>query len=144
MYKTGKIYKVVNKQKDILYIGSTTHSINTRRNNHVSKYNCGTNMLFYRSLKELNKTIHDCDFELLECCSCSTKLDLLKKERYYIEKLLPKYNQNIPSRTAKEWEKDNRDKRRIYQRKWERANNIRRNEYRRNRRKLKKLNNIVE
>ncbi len=139
MYANGKIYKLIDDMNKLLYIGSTCKTLNKREITHNANYNYGTNMLLYKELKKLKKNIRDnCKIELIEKCPCENKYDLLKKERYYIEKFKPIYNKNIPTRTNKEWEKDNRDKRRIYQREWERANKVKRNAYKRELRRKKK------
>ncbi len=77
-YENGKIYKIINENDEIIYIGSTTQSLAMRYSNHKHK-------------SKNNKII------LIEVHPCSSKEELLKKEQECMEQnkscnLLNKYN----------------------------------------------------
>ena len=100
-YQEGKIYKIVCNVTGLVYIGSTCEPILARRlaghrktyNNYLNdKYN------FVTSFKVLENG--DYSIILLEKCQCNDKMELLKRERHYIE-TNECVNKNIPSRTIK-------------------------------------------
>tara|TARA_R110000803_G_scaffold91303_2_gene158655 strand:- start:143 stop:733 length:591 start_codon:yes stop_codon:yes gene_type:complete len=65
-YSKGKIYKVINTQNEIIYIGSTIQQLSHRFCRHIHKGNG-------------NKII------LIENCPCSCKEELVRKEQEYID-----------------------------------------------------------
>lgn len=96
-YQNGKIYRVVCPCVDQPYIGSTAQSLKERFRKHKYKFYCGIL----------------CAIILIEDFPCSSKLELLIRERFWINY----YNENggtlniqLPTRTYKEWTKDNKDK----------------------------------
>ena len=77
-YENGKVYKIINENSEIIYIGSTTQSLAMRYSYHKHK-------------SKNNRII------LIEEHPCSSKEQLLKKEQECIEQnkscnLLNKYN----------------------------------------------------
>jgi len=65
-YSKGKIYKVINTQNEIIYIGSTIQQLCDRFCKHIHKGNG-------------NKII------LIENCPCSCREELVRKEQEIIE-----------------------------------------------------------
>ena len=95
-YSTGKIYKVINPQNEIIYIGSTTQKLSSRFCNHEHKGNG-------------NKII------LLENYPCNSREELNKKEQEIIDhfdNLLNIRNAYIPEYKEyfKEYSKENKEK----------------------------------
>ena len=84
-YENGKIYKIVcNITKDI-YIGSTCMQLCKRLASHKSDYKSYLNgkSKFVSSFKVLEK--NDYSIILLENYSCTSKEQLLARERYYFD-----------------------------------------------------------
>ena len=114
MSKSGIIYKLCCNDTDITeeYVGSTKN-FNRRKAEH--KTNCNNEKYnkygfyvyqFIRSNGGFNNWI----MIQLESVNYETKRDLEAHERRWIELLKPRLNKNIPTRTKKEWGKDNKDK----------------------------------
>ena len=100
-YQNGKIYKLICDKTDKIYIGSTVQSLKQRLGLHKSKKTCTS-----KQLLELGEV----KIELIENYSCNTKKELETKERYYIEKYKNiVLNKLLPTRTCKEWHKDNKE-----------------------------------
>jgi len=118
-YQKGKIYKLWSPQgtEDEIYFGSTTDKLYKRKNQHKSKRNCKSSILFEK--------YDDVRIEVLEEYPCNNKNELIKKEGEYIRnnKCL---NRNIPDRTIKEYRENNKDKiteyQKEYQQKWYKIN----------------------
>jgi len=125
-YNKANIYKLCCKDIKIkeIYVGSTT---NFTRRKHCHKSNCNNekhrayNYNVYRFIRE-HGNWENWDMILVEEVVCETKLELCKIERYYLEKLGATLNKYIPARTEKEWRKeynkDNKDKIKVYKKEW--------------------------
>ena len=76
-YLNGKIYKLVCNKEDLIYIGSTIETLNTR----LSKHKCSKNTCISRRI------IDNGDYEiiLLELYPCMCKRELQKREQEWIE-----------------------------------------------------------
>ena len=119
-YHNSKIYKLVSDNTDKIYIGSTVQPLHKRKSAHKSD----------KKLNRKNSTtsfelfqLGDVDIILIENFKCENKEELHSKERYYIE--LNKeicVNKIIPTRTKKEWTKDNLEKVQEYQKEWKENN----------------------
>ena len=102
-YENGKIYKVVNDTINIVYIGSTIQTLNSRMASHRSSYK-----------KKLNSTyskwgdINDCKIILIENYCCNNLIELKQRERFFIETTI-NCNHILPLRTKKEYRTDNKD-----------------------------------
>ena len=101
-YSNGYIYKIFQSFSPLVYIGSTTKTINDRFEQHRLSYNR------YKSKKtgyisSYKLFISNCIpvIELLETLTNVTKQELLQCERSYIENNVC-VNKNIPIRTSKE------------------------------------------
>tara|TARA_R110000772_G_scaffold206482_1_gene317069 strand:+ start:89 stop:601 length:513 start_codon:yes stop_codon:yes gene_type:complete len=99
-YNNSKIYKIINTElKGLIYYGSTTLTLNRRFSRHKS-LECSSKALFSVGTPEII---------LLEDYPCSSKAELIKRERYYIEGN-ECINHEIPGRTKKEYKQDNKEK----------------------------------
>ena len=99
-YLEGKIYKVIKDGIVQPYIGSTVQTLEVRFYTHQHKYNNG-----------IKSTI-----SLIEDYPCNSKLELLKRERYWIEWYKERggvLNKHMPSRSNKEsklnWMRSNKE-----------------------------------
>ena len=107
-YNNGKIYKLVDNTNNNIYYGSTCQVLKNRKAQHKRDYkgylsgNRG-----YRKSYEIVKN-NNYKIELVELFSCNNKNELLKRERYYIENNNC-INENIPTRTHKEWYENNKE-----------------------------------
>lgn len=126
MGSKGFVYKLCIKDGslDDCYIGSTTN-IKVRKNTH--KCNCNNknrpayNFKVYRFIRDNggfdNWTIHR-----LEQVEFIDKIDLYKRERYWIETLKPSLNSQLPNRTKKEYNEKNKEKMKEYNKKYHKEN----------------------
>ena len=101
-YKTAKIYKLVNDELNLTYYGSTCNELRKRFWSHKSeaknKYKCSSYKLFESG---------ECKIYLVEKFPCEDKMELTKRERFYIENN-ECVNNNIPNRTQKEWREEHK------------------------------------
>ena len=114
-YQKACIYEIVCKDVNITerYVGSTTNLIQRRRDH---KTNCNNekskkyNAFKYQFIRE-NGEWENWDVVLIELViDCKDKENLHKRERFYIEEKKAELNQCIPSRTLKEYRKNNKNK----------------------------------
>jgi hypothetical protein len=99
----GKIYKLFDlKDKDLVYYGSTYHSIYDRLKQHVYHSN-KSNLTSKHIINKLNYDIVE-----LERHIDIDKSELLKREAYYI-KNYPCINKRIETQTREEYYKNNHD-----------------------------------
>ena len=103
-YENGKIYKIVNDELNLTYYGSTISTLTKR----LSQHKAPTNLNSSTTSKILFSTEIKPKIYLVELFPCNLKIELLQRERYYIENN-DCINKTIPSRTAKEWREDNKD-----------------------------------
>jgi len=85
-FETGKIYKIECSITGECYIGHTTMPLAVRLYNHEVSKDCSANRIIERG----NYTII-----LLEDCPCSSKIELLQRERFYYDKI-PNVNKQRP------------------------------------------------
>ena len=114
-YNNTVIYKIKhNEDYDDLniYIGSTTN-FRGRKNQHktcCNNENCRDyNYPIYKYIRD-NGGWDQFVMVLIEEYSCNCKNEKEIRERYYIDLLKPKLNKQIPTRTAKEYRDDNKEK----------------------------------
>jgi len=106
-YNTGKIYKLVHDDLGLVYIGSTKNKLSVRYTLH--KYNSKFSTAYvYKCINE-NGGWEKLKIELIESYPCSSKHELEKRERYWIEELNPIGNKIIPTRTITEWKEENKE-----------------------------------
>tara|TARA_R110002153_G_scaffold23946_1_gene76886 strand:+ start:351 stop:857 length:507 start_codon:yes stop_codon:yes gene_type:complete len=96
-FSKGKIYKVINKKNNMIYIGSTVQTIEKRwcihKNHHKTK-NCKT----YEKWGDFE----DCEIALIKNFPCNSKKELLKEEREHIERVTC-VNKATPGGTPKDY-----------------------------------------
>jgi len=109
-YELGKIYKIVCDKTGLIYVGSTAQKyISLRLGGHRSRFrNYKRGGTYYTSSFKVLEHFAE-RIELIEMWPCSNKYELEKRERYWIEKL-DCVNMTIPTRTDKEYYKDNKEK----------------------------------
>jgi len=105
-YNNAKIYKIYSPEGDEIYIGSTTLSLNQRFYRHKCQLNCTSKILFEKYT--------DVRIELIMNYPCESKQELNVKEGEYIRNTTNCINNRIAGRTKKEYDKDNKDKRKEY------------------------------
>jgi hypothetical protein len=136
--KVGYVYRIVCNTTGLQYYGSTyTQQLSKRlwgHRNHYNKYKEGKGCLI-TSIKILENDNYE--IILVETVKTETKQELLMRERFHIESNVC-VNKNIPTRTMKEWNDDNKEKIKEYrdvnkEKKWE----YNKEYYYKNREKLK-------
>lgn len=96
-YARGKIYKLVNNVDEEFYVGSTCTSLAKRLYGHKTKSK-HTPLPAHRHFIEIGwDTV---DIVLIEEYACSNKMELERRERYWIEDLKPSLNKNTPAMTV--------------------------------------------
>jgi GIY-YIG catalytic domain len=147
-YSNSIIYSICDlNNHECLYIGSTTNFIK-RKYNHKKdclNENCRYyNLPIYIKIREIG--LNNIDFKPIEILSLNNKIELLSRERYWIEYYKPKYNSRTPiifenEITKKNTEKNNKwraSNRDIYNngmKEWRAKNKDRYNKYSRDLRK---------
>jgi hypothetical protein len=124
-YQNGKIYKLINTESTLTYIGSTTQTLAQRKAKHHENYKCWkkgkTN--YVTSFKIFDNDEWGCQIVLIENFPCNSRDELERQERYYIESI-ECVNKNRPTRTRTEWKQDNKEKIMIYQNDYRKDNII--------------------
>lgn len=106
-YKNGCVYKIISKNSDKIYIGSTTQDLNQRLKEHISD----SKRKDKRKVSLSHQIIELDNYEiiLIERIECNNKKELQEKERFYIEKYRDIcVNKYIPTKTKKEWLNENK------------------------------------
>lgn len=116
-YSRTVIYKICCKDLNIkdVYVGSTTN-FRKRKNQHKTSCNnpndISYNVYKYQFIRD-NGGWENWDMIMIKKYSkCESKLQCLKKERKYVEKLNATLNMRKPGRTEKEYHKQYREKNR--------------------------------
>jgi hypothetical protein len=100
-FANGKIYKLIDKTNDNIYIGSTTKRLTERLKIHENNYQNFKNHIYpYMTSFDIIKN-GNYDIQLLECVNCINNEELLSKERIYIENNIC-VNKVVPNRSHKE------------------------------------------
>jgi hypothetical protein len=109
-YQDAKIYKLINTEGALCYIGSTTQKLSLRKAHHYNHYKRWKNDkgLYLTSFKIFEDDEFGCKIILIEAFPCNSKEELEKRERYYIENT-ECVNKCRPTRTIQEWRSDNKD-----------------------------------
>ena len=122
-YKNACIYEIVCKDINVTqrYVGSTTNLIQ-RRSEHKKVCNNENgkhyNYYVYQFISE-NGSFENWDVVLIEqVIDCKDNENLHKRERHYIESLKAELNKKIPLRTKKEYDVDNREKKKEYRKEY--------------------------
>lgn len=104
-YQNGKIYCIECKISGKKYIGSTCQTLKERLRQHIKAFKRWKQQEHhYVSSFDV---IENGDFEisLLESCVCDSKIELEKRERYWVEIIENRSNRKIPTRTKQEFMK---------------------------------------
>ena len=108
-YKNGKIYKLVSDVSEKIYIGSCCIPLPKRLYRHKMRYKYELNGVSrVGSPRELFKLNGNVSIILIELFPCGNKMELEKRERYWIENL-ECVNYRIPTRTQKEYKEENKE-----------------------------------
>ena len=111
-YANGKIYRLVNSVDNEEYVGSTCGKLSKRKSEHKGLAKIQTTRRVYQHLNEVGW--ESVEIVLIEEYPCQNKMELERRERYWIEEMKPSLNKNVPTRTAKEFQTkyyiDNADK----------------------------------
>ena len=107
----GRVYKIVCKTTNKQYIGSTIYPLKHRLQKHEKAYTGHlrdpTKVNYCASFDILKENNYE--ILLLELNEYDTRHELLEHEKHYIQTLENVVNRYIPSRTKKEYYKDNID-----------------------------------
>ena len=118
-YQNAQIYKISRKDGDTKheYYGSTCN-LRCRRNKHKSNcHNSNCKEYHFNVYKHIRSDGGWENYNLywIEDFPCSSKKQLVLRERHWIETKKPTLNSNIPGRSIKEWRKDNPNKVKQYE-----------------------------
>lgn len=105
-YDNAKIYRLVNNVDDEFYVGSTCDALHKRFYKHKAKAK--------HDPRPVHKHFNEIGWDnikiiLIEEYACKNKMELERRERYWIEELKPTLNKCIPTRTPKEWREQNKE-----------------------------------
>ena len=112
-YSQSIIYKLCCKDINVkeIYVGSTCNELKKRKNQHKTRCNNSNdkkyNYKIYQYIRA-NGGFNNWDMIEIEKYNCNDKLELHKQERYWLEELGATLNMCIPSRSYKEYTKDNK------------------------------------
>ncbi len=104
----GYVYKIFDNTNSNAYYGSTKQALSKRMANHKSNYK------LWCAGKKNNATAYDIikngdyDISLVEIVNFEDKIELHRRERFYIENNVC-VNKCIPTRTSNEYNNDNRE-----------------------------------
>ena len=104
-YQQGKIYKVQNVITGKTYYGATCDRLLCTR---MCKHRSSNNLNFHKQLGNMD----DCFISLVCNYPCNNKMELHKRERYYIENY-ECINMIIPTRTPAEYYEANKERIRL-------------------------------
>jgi len=105
----GRVYKIVCKTTNKQYVGSTIYPLKFRLQRHEKAFtghSRDANKVKYCASFDILKE-NNYEIELLDLNLYDTRNELLEHERYYIQSLENVVNRYIPSRTKKQYYKDN-------------------------------------
>jgi len=100
-YSKGKIYKLVNSVDTKIYVGATCGTLRLRKNAHKCKSKSDPDMTVYKHLNIVGW--ENVDIILIEEIKCNNKMELSRRERYWIDELKPVLNTSLPLQTYQEW-----------------------------------------
>ena len=99
-YANGKIYKLVNNVDKEIYIGSTCVPLHKRFYKHKTDGAKQPERKVYKHLVGIGWD--EVKIILIESFPCENKMELEKRERYYIDKLNPSLNTTLRPRVTEE------------------------------------------
>ena len=105
-YQKAKIYKIIDVNEEMVYVGCTINTLARRMAHHRACYNMKD---FTTSHIIFDKYgVENCKILLLENYPCNNKEELLKREGEYIKQTLC-VNKVISGRTREEYYQDNKE-----------------------------------
>lgn len=107
-YANGKIYRLVNDKDNCEYVGSTCSTLSKRLFRHKMKSHSLPNMKVYNHILKIGGW-NQVKIILIEEYPCNNKMELLRRERYWIEEREPVLNSKTPTRTGEEWRVENKE-----------------------------------
>ena len=99
-FNNSKIYKIVNSQNDLKYVGSTTSDLAKRMYSHKSSSRHKDTIKLYALMNEIG--FENFEIILIENFPCLNKNELTQRERYFKESLGATLNMINPCRTEDE------------------------------------------
>lgn len=129
-YKNSKIYKIISKNTENIYIGSTACiNLETRLNGHKVGYKAYLNKKGpYITSFEILK-YNEYEILLIENYPCNSLDELKKKEGYWVRNTLKCVNKNIPGRTKKEYSEECKEKIKVIKQNYIKKNPTRQKQY---------------
>jgi len=126
-YQNGKIYKIVSKNTDVFYIGSTCQELKARLQRHeicFRRFKKGkTNYVTSYIILENGEY----EIVLIENFPCNSKKELQTQEKHHIKNSELCVNKCVPARSWKEYHEDNKEKRNQDCRNWYIKNKVEKN-----------------
>lgn len=115
LYENSVIYKLVHKNdqdNENIYVGSTTNFRGRKLQHKKSTHNPNEKKYNYKTYQIIRENGGWEEWEMIaiETYPCKSKRELEIRERYHIETLKSKLNKNIPTRTQKEYQQNNKEK----------------------------------
>ena len=110
-FENGKIYKIVNTEGTLTYIGSTTQSLAMRKGKHkfeYEKWKTGNSKKYLSSFEVFKNDEDGCKIFIIESFPCKNKDELRARERHYIESI-ECVNKRKPGRTNAMYYKENHE-----------------------------------
>ena len=104
-YLNGKIYKLHSYDNELIYIGSTIQALSQRYAGHKTNFKKNRRV----TSKILFENSDNVIITLIKLFPCNCKSELEAEERLYIQNI-ECVNKAIPTRTAKEYRQDNKEK----------------------------------
>ena len=132
-YSNSIIYKLCCNDPAVLdiYVGSTT-SFRARKCAHKNTCHNENNKDYQYYLYQFiraNGGFSNWDMIQIERYDAKDKLDLLARERHYLELLGATLNRNVPGRTMKEYYRDTKEERSVYEKQYYKEHKQKHNEY---------------
>lgn len=113
-YSKTVIYKIVCNDLNVkdIYVGSTTDYTRRKAHHKHNSLNANGNAYNYKLYQFIRNNGGWESFDMIEIekCPCNDKREAEARERYYYELLNANLNVKNPSRSKKEWFKDNKAK----------------------------------
>ena len=123
----GSIYSIKNRVNQLMYVGSTIRDLETRMKQHKKDMYKFTNFKLYKAMTEFKSD--NFYINLLEEFEYNDIKELRRQEGKYIKIIKPELNKNIPTRTIKEYNEDNKQKLRLYRKLYYRDYRLKHQEY---------------
>jgi hypothetical protein len=151
-YSKSVVYSITDlSNHEILYIGSTTNFNNRKWSHKTDAYQQNTRyylLPIYIKIRDVG--LENIDIKPIEEINCLTKIDLLSRERYWIEFYKPNYNLKKPiifdnerielkAIKSKKWRDNHKLQYNLGMKEWRSKNKERYNKYARD---LRKWNDI--